>query len=691
MAEGGNSDNKLVMELDLETKLFEIKMNGVVLQTNQVTAQGKQAWSGMGASVVMFNQALELAQKAIEAVRFGIEQIEFADKFNNQAKALQNLAASVGVSSKTLLEGVKKASGESLSDLEANRIAFDALNSGIQAKNIPTLTKLASAYSDSGRVAKSTEQIMADFARAIETGNTAMLKQYGISKVSSDRMAALNAVLTDGTREVSKLGDSFDSTGQRATAALSNMWEASKKLLGESLSDIAKPFLMTDVEKGQSRVQALEKDLERVNEQIKNGAKEWELANSAHASGMKVSEARVRLEEMLVEARKNLEVTTNQSVQAEKNLNAELEKGTAVEKALTDAQVNRIQLRSQVVALERQAAAESSQQGVAELKTLQELQQAKRRVIDSEAAEQRQLAESKATSAADLEGRLIAIEERRRARVQQIAQEEQATNETRRNAEILYLEQNAMTNDQYMQRKVDRETQQEVEMQNRRVMQLQMEVQDKEQFNQQLQQSEEQHQQRLQQIRDQYHGISQKNFQNGVNQSLATMRNQYGNFTAITQRGMMQTHGIMTRGFVNMAKGHKDAMDQMLKQFLEMIGTEMIQAGTFHLLKGIASLNPQEMGAGAALIGAGMAIVGAAGPGAGAAGDAGGGGYGGGAMGQQNITQAGPEDLERKSAKIIINGDYLNSQETANHLAEVLRKNSDVTDYAIVAQGRNYA
>jgi hypothetical protein len=152
---------------------------------------------------------------------------------------------------------------------------------------------------------------------------------------------------------------------------------------------------------------------------------------------------------------------------------------------------------------------------------------------------------------------------------------------------------------------------------------------------------------------------------------------------------MQQTHGIMTKGFVAMAKGHGDAMDQMLKQFLEMIGTEMIQSGTFHLLKGIASMNPGEMGAGAALIGAGMAIVSASGPGA-SAGDSGGGGYGGGAAAGGGITQAQPEDLQRKSAKIIINGDYLNSQETANHLAEVLRKNSDVTDYAIVAQGRNY-
>jgi purine nucleoside permease len=72
-----------------------------------------------------------------------------------------------------------------------------------------------------------------------------------------------------------------------------------------------------------------------------------------------------------------------------------------------------------------------------------------------------------------------------------------------------------------------------------------------------------------------------------------------------------KTHSIMVKGFVDLAKGHGNAMDQMLKQFLEMIGTQMIESGTFHLLAGLASMNPQEAGMGSALIGAGMALVGA--------------------------------------------------------------------------------
>jgi len=689
MAEGGN-DNKLVMELDLDTKNFQVKLNGIAVQTAQLGTQGKQSFSGMQLGLMSFNAALEIASKTMAAFKYAIEQIEYADKFSNQARALSNLSNSIGVNSKTLLESVNKSAGGSLSSISAQKIAFDALNSGIEAKNIPTLVKLASAYSGSGRVAKSTEQVMQDFSRAIETGNTAMLKQYGIAKVSGDRMAAFNAVVNDGSREIKDLGSSFESTGSRMEAAFDDMLSSAAKGWGAFIGDFGKPLVTSNIEKAADQIKRLELEINRAKEATANGTEAFEAQNVVMQQGLPPVEALEKLEKMLVKARADLAVETEKDTEAEKARNEELSKGVAIQKSLTDAEVQRIQARASVRSLEIQAANEKADQGMAEVKTMNELQAARRRRIELEAQEGRQLAESKSKTAAELEGRLIAIDFRRRKRIEEIQQSEQLTNDTRRQAELNYLEENAVTNEQYMQRKVDRETQIEEERHNRRVLELSQEKMDKEQYRTELEIAETEHQERMQKIRDQYHKVSAQNFSNGLKSGLASLNDQYGNFTKVVQRSTMATHGIMTRGFVAMAKGHKDAMDQMLKQFLEMIGTEMIQSGTLFVFEGLATANPQKVGIGSAMIGAGMALVGASGGGAGASADAGG-GYGGGATQQPGIDQAKPEDLERKSAKIIINGDFLNTQEAANHLAEVLRKNSDVTDYAIVAQGRNYA
>jgi hypothetical protein len=197
------------------------------------------------------------------------------------------------------------------------------------------------------------------------------------------------------------------------------------------------------------------------------------------------------------------------------------------------------------------------------------------------------------------------------------------------------------------------------------------------------------HQQRLLDIKNQYAAISTQNLSAGFKAGLAQLNNQYGSFSKMVQSVTVKTHGIVSNSFVQMAKGHKVTMEQMLNQFLEMIGTEMINQGTLYVFEGIATGNGSMAATGAAEIAAGMALVSTAS--ANAPAETGGGGGGWGDSGTSAPGMADQKQLERKSAQIIIQGDYLNSRETANHLAEVLRQNSDVTDYAIVAQGKQYA
>ena len=166
----------------------------------------------------------------------------------------------------------------------------------------------------------------------------------------------------------------------------------------------------------------------------------------------------------------------------------------------------------------------------------------------------------------------------------------------------------------------------------------------------------------------------------------------------LTTKVMAQ--GLSTLG-ASLVKG-KDAFKDFGKVILGIIGDMSIAIGTNIMMQGLAigalatalaTLNPAAaIAAGAALIvlgGALKAMSEGEGMGGAPGGAGGGGGFGGGGEGSPGM--ASQAQMMQKHAQIIVNGDFLNSRETANHLAEVIRQNSDITDYAIVAQGRQYA
>lgn len=203
---------------------------------------------------------------------------------------------------------------------------------------------------------------------------------------------------------------------------------------------------------------------------------------------------------------------------------------------------------------------------------------------------------------------------------------------------------------------------------------------------------EQQHQMRLNQVRDSYNNVSVKNFNLGWQGAMANMKKQFTNFATLTQTLATKTHSIVSNGFIQMAKDHKFSMDQILNQFLSMIGETMIQWGTFDLLSSIWPPNPAGLAAGAALIAAGAVLVGVgssatASPASSTPGGAGSDTMGGGIA---SPGQAMGSQLQQKSAQIIIQGDYLNSTQTQQHLTDIIRQSSDVTDFAIVAQGKSF-
>lgn len=183
--------------------------------------------------------------------------------------------------------------------------------------------------------------------------------------------------------------------------------------------------------------------------------------------------------------------------------------------------------------------------------------------------------------------------------------------------------------------------------------------------------------------------LTARNVEAGWHSAMLQMQNEWGSWAKTTQKMAVQAHSVMASSITKMAKEHKFAMDEMLNNFLAMIGETLIQKGSADILMSIFPPNPAGLGAGLAEIALGSALVGVSGGGAGASPSTAG-SIGSDIGNQQNLTAPAGSQMQQKSAQIVINGDLLNSQETVNHIQELIRKNSDVTDYAIVAQGKQF-
>ena len=684
--ESKGSGNKVTIDLDLDTKNFDVKIGGVSQGLNNLGTHGTQSFNGMQMATLRWNQALELAEKFIRGIEFAIDKVQAEDKIRNQAIALDNLSKSVGLNSKVLVDSIKNSTQGAVSNIEAQKIAFELLNSGIQARYIPQLAKLADQMASSGKTGESTTQIINEFTKALDKGSTKGLERFGIaSGISGDRAKVLQAIINGLSKDVGKYGDEFSNTGDRLEAKWKNFTTSMGAMWTKVMSQIIET--RTPLEIVQQNIAKLEDQIKKAQTGDKH---ELSIIRIVKNYDSLIANEQIvgKLEDELKQKREQLASMTSKLATEQAKTNQQLEAATQVERELTTEEAKRVEQAAAVAVAQRRASRERAADGQVSLKTLEDYKRARKVQIDAEAEDEREAARTRKGTRSQLMGELISIEERRRAKIDSLQQQEEQTNNIRRDTELRYLEQNSAQIEGAYQRIQQTKEQMENEAHQKKVANLAAAGLEEDEYKRKLEAAEMAHQERLKNIKDEYAAVNFKNLKAGVHAGLAQMGTQYANFANIAQRATVKTQNIMTNSFVQAAKGHGNAMELMKQQFLEMIGTEMIQSGTYGVLNGIITMNPGSVAAGTALIAAGMAIVGSAGGGEASSAGGGGGGIGdfGAAPGPANEKQ-----LERKSAKIIINGDYLNSRETANHLAEVLRSNSDVTDYAIVAQGRQYS
>lgn len=686
MAEG--SDNKVTMTLDLETGVFKSNVMGVETVIDNLGKKSDEAGKKSKFSFMEFNAAIEIVQKSIELINVALEKMERSEQMKAQAAALHSLGSQIGINVDTLTKAINKMTNGTVTDLQAQNAAFRLLSAGVKADAIPAFVE----YADKLEKIKGIrlEDTINKLAISVESGAAKGLKAYGLElDAVGNRHQVTSALLKQIDVQMEHWGGTVDETASRATTNWKNMWDTFTETTGNGLTEIAK-FLSND-----PMVQS-----EKIHDRLMN--RKIELVTSIRNLVQRQQEGDLLATKMLSEKRKELiEVEERLQKTSEKasdlkakekeetqKLVKELGEEVSIRRVLTDDQKKNAELQAQLRAAKSQiSGADNIAQEIEARKKYSDIQKA---IINEEINDRRNaILSSPVKDQEEATEKLVALEKERLDRIEALNVTANQAKQIERENRIQMEAQGQLTeleswdaHQSFMLEAENQRFEQEKEL-------LRNSNLSKEEFKEKELQEEINHQNRMKGIKDSYNEINGRNFKLGMDTAFNQMQTQYGNFSNVTARAMNKTQSLMTNAFVNIAKGHGDAMNQMLKQFLAMIGTEMIQSGTFHLLKGIASMNPSEVGAGSALIAGGMALVSASGGGGGdtsAAGAAGGGG----GSGMSPPAQAQQDQLERKSASITIMGDYMNSRETQMHLAEVLRSNSDITDYAIVAQGKNF-
>lgn len=686
MADGGGDNNKVIISLDLEAGVFKSSIAGVETTIDNLGQKAEGAGKKSGMAWLEVNAIMEIGTKIIETMHQALEAMERSEAIKNQGIALKNFASEYGVNAEKLTEIIKKSSHDTVTDIEAQRTAFTLLQAGVQAQAIPTFVEFAKKLEEARGVPFA--ETINKLGVAVETGSGRMQK-FGLSiNAAGDVMSRQTSLVEQMENQMTKMGTGYENTAEKIKVKTQETKDRIMNFVGTAFSST---FLQDFGDKHAQMLGKLQQDeqqLAAIKKNEQDGERSY-LKEFMSLEGVYMG-SKKSLEEDIAKIKGTLAEADKKETAEIKEQTNELTQQKNVLTVLSAEQQKKAAVAANVHVLEARAADEQTRFGATSLETEKQLFSAKRTRIEE--ASQQELADlaKKPQTYKHFAEEVERIEAEKFAKIQELRVTDQQFAEESEAAKLASIEHSDNMAFANAQNKEAIQVEMEKSKYDRELEGLRQKGLDREQFHQQMEMAEQQHQQRLAAITNQYSKVNSANFKLGWNQAMTQLGSQFNNFSNIVQRSTAKSHSIMTNAFVQAAKGHGNAMELMKQQFLEMIGTEMIQSGIYHLLMGIWPPNPIELGMGAGLVAAGSALVGASG-GADASGGGGGGGdFAGGGTGMSGPAQAQQSQLERKSASITIMGDYLNSRETQMHLADVLRSNSDVTDYAIVAQGKTF-
>jgi len=188
--------------------------------------RGKSALSGLGGAIVVANQALELMQKAAEAVRQVMERIEEGGRVNQIEQAFRSMARGVGASADEVIANLRRMSAETVSQADLMASANRAMLFNIPVDELDELMGIAraSATATGAEVSQMFDDIVTGIARSspmildnlgltIKIGEATESYAASLGKTATELTAAerqqatLNAVLKSGAELSERVGE----------------------------------------------------------------------------------------------------------------------------------------------------------------------------------------------------------------------------------------------------------------------------------------------------------------------------------------------------------------------------------------------------------------------------------------------------------------------------------------------------
>lgn len=692
------SNNKMVFTLDMDSKSFVMNLNGAETQLKNFGNSGNSTFETLAMGAMGLNQGLDLIQKVLERVQQAMEAIGKNDEFSNIEMAFKAMSASIGADGSKMMEALKQATGGAVSNIDLMQVSMRAIRSGIQADQIPILAQYAEKISLASGGMNSFSEIMEKVTRSVQSGGGGGrgLVDLGITiQQTGNRTATLNSILTQMKAQVDVTGDGYHELAEKMKAASDNTKVSLWKEAGQTIENVYTMMGGGDkIDKAVNNLDNLKAQVDAIKKAQAAGGTQAEVYANHMAQMLPIQEALNLAEKSFAEGKAKLVGLNQQETEETKKLSEALGTGANTKLALTEEQKKQAELTAQQMALDARAASELERDGQVSVKTLQDLNKAKAAEMQKSADDAKESALTGAHTVGQGAAAILAINKKLYSDLRNLQVDDEHFKQDKAKAELSYLQNNRNTVLNFEQRWTTAKNAEEDKRYQYELQSIQLSGTKNKNYLKDLETAQKAHEQNILNIKQSFAAVNVQNMQVGFQAALDKMRDQATDFSKISESMTTKTNGLMVNSFVEAAKGHGNAMQLMTSQFLEMIGTQMIQSGTFKILDGIWPPNPAELGAGAALIAAGSALVGAgaanapstdAGSSAGGSADAGTGGSGsssGGAPGSATSDQ-----MNGKSATIIVNGNLMNSKDTADYLTDLIRQNSDRTDFNIVATG----
>lgn len=666
------ADEKVQFKLDLDIQGFA--HHGLEAKKILSEISETESLSGLINQFAQAGAVIGALAIPIYAFKKALDFTEEAEQIKRTQELFKSLSAQSGISASHLQEGLEKASAGLITTDELLETANKAIvKMGESAQRLPEIMELArkSTFVFGGDLKSNFENI----TTAISNGNVRLLKQYGIlidqKKAVEDfakshgiaaneisevgrRQAILNAALAQGKERFKSVEGDINQTVSSMTLLKNTLKEIGDlgillfnnpffKNFFKGLNELATQARVSltsvfgeGLEKNQAQIKKTETEIESLKEKIeelKQKNKDGFMPHVIDAFNKKLLEAQSRLDEL---KNKNKELVQQEEEDEEKR------------KKMSGASGGESSLKTDIV---NQEARKQN-----EIKFRQELLKIREEHLELE--------EKSVQSFADIETSIkeeVALKEEQYLKKIEQIRDDKNLNEKQRDEELRALEENH-----------------HLEL---------------------LRKEEELNQKRMQML-DDYVKNSQNAF-DGIGRAFsAQSKRSQKDLTDFGKRGqeVMQsfqrhsTYAFETMG-EQIVKGKniaQAAADAMKSAFLNVIADRAVAEGSMLMLSGIWPPNPLAIGAGAALIalggairtlagGTGSTIGGASGGGAGVSS-----GYGVATeptQSTQNTMDASQNLTRQKTVNVNIAGNLFNTSETQRTLMEMIRQETDATDF----------